>query len=190
MNDYLDSNKTKYTISDVEVSFNHGFPLTPIRRKVVIAMLIFMTICLLALLVVALVVYFTNQLEEGDESFYVIIAVVLVCITGVLGLISWSLKQSDKIIKQIEDCFEDAIEVTVTVSREQYVTNSLNHVLAYVAHFAIDGVEYVIPYQPALTNNRARKDITLFLGVECRALYSPRFSDVLILQALPSEEII
>lgn len=185
-----DNVQTEYSVSQVATSLNYGKPLSAASRRISYALIALMSVCALVLVVAAIVVICTDQLEQGDEWFYAAFAILLVLFLFIIGVIVWALEQNSKKDKLIEDCFADAVEVEALILLEPYMFNGLNNLSAHVAHFEIDGVEYAVSYSKPPLVSKDRKDLSFYVNKRCRALYSPKHNDVIILNPTQDEEII
>lgn len=179
----LDVDK-KYESKDVLTSFNYGKTLSSVNRRVILGMAILLVALDFGLVVTLLVLLFTNQWQS--EMW--IIAVVIVVVASVITLIAWLLKRADNSNRMLEDSLIDAIETVVVITNEVYYYQDGSCSLSHVAHFNVDGVDYAITYNKSSVQPKDRKDIIYLLDEYCRALYSPKNNDLLILGAIKSAD--
>ena len=183
--DQLDK-KQKYTLADIETSFNYGKIPSIIGLRVIYAGLIFIAICGIILLVSGLAGIFTYNIPKEKWWIFVLVFVFTV-IFDIFML--WILLRSRRNVNTIKDSLADAIEVSATVLYEPYIFDCGENALAYVAHFYIDGIEYAITYKTPVNNNN-RNDLAFYKNKKCRILYSLKYNDVLILKPKQDEEIL
>ncbi len=179
----LDVDK-KYESKDVLTSFNYGKPLSSVNRRVILGMAILLVALDFGLVVTLLVLLFTNQWQS--EMW--IIAVVIVVVASVITLIAGLLKRADNSNRMLEDSLIDAIETVVVITNEVYYYQDGSCSLSHVAHFNVDGVDYAITYNKSSVQPKDRKDIIYLLDEYCRALYSPKNNDLLILEVIKSAD--
>lgn len=184
--------KKNYTLSDVETSLNYGKPLSKTRRGFITVMWVIMCIMAVVLVVAAVIACVLVDASERKELW--VFAPACVIVLFVIIIMSWMRSICDRNEKQIEDCFDDAIETKARIRYEPYVFNDGSHVLTYVVYFTSDGTDYAVALNNsfnAVTGNK-RKDLDRFVNATCSILYSPKHNDVLILKIKPNltEEII
>lgn len=174
----------KYTLKDVLTSFNYGKPISDVNRRVILGMAILLGVMGFALFAALVVLIFTDEWQPEMWTMPAAIAVA----AAVIAIIVWALKRADKTETLIEDCLNDAEETTVIITNEVYFYQDGSNSLTHVARFRVGGEDYAITYSKTSVQPKDRKDIVYLLGEPCRALYSRKHNDLLILEVIRSGE--
>lgn len=172
----------KYALNDVLTSFNYGKPISEVNRRVVLGMAILLGVLDFALFVALAVLLFSDNWQPEMWTM----VVVIIMAAAVIALIAWALKRADKTETLIEDCLNDAEETTVIITNEVYFYQDGSNSLTHVARFRVGGEDYAITYSKTSVQPKDRKDIVYLLGEPCRALYSRKHNDLLILEVIRS----
>lgn len=179
----------KYTLSDVETSLNYGRPLSKANRRLVTAM--FVLLCIMEAVLVVSAVIACVLVDASERTELWIFAPVCVIVFSVIIIIRWALSKCNRNEKQIEACFDDALETRARIRYEPHVFNDGSNVSTHVVYFSVNGVDYaVVSQNTAYTTVGKRKDLEIFEDETCSILYSPKCNDVLVLKSKPNEEIL
>ena len=174
----------RYEVKDVLTSFNYGKPLNAVSRRVVVGLEVLLGILCVVMTVSMLYLALSGQWQPEMWTM----AAALAVDAAVIAVMSWALKRADKTEKLIEDCLNDAVETNVIITNEIYFYQDGSNSFTHVARFRVAGEDYAITYSKTSVQPKDRKDIVYLLGEPCRALYSRKHNDLLILEVIRSGE--
>ena len=177
----------KYTVADVATSLNFGKPQDKSILRLLAALL-----ALIAALTVAASVGIIIDVSSGEipPTYLWIIVAMVVFVVAFIALCGWLLHKSNKTIKLIEECFDDAMAIRGCLCYEPHVFNDGTNVLTYVMYFSVGGVDYAVaPKVQTVVSQNKRNDLASFVDRTCDILYSPSHNEVLILKFRENGEI-
>lgn len=177
----------KYSIDQVATSLNYGQPMTAVQRSVNRVVSVAMYVCI-AVLFVATIACLCFK-ESMSTALYTGLAMLLP--VALILILKRTTFLRNKVEQSIKACLSDAVEIDANMKYEFYLFDSGDNIMSYVVHFDMDGTEYAVTYAKPVVNTDPmvdlvvsnRPDLAVFNGKFFKALYSPKYNDVLILTA-------